>query len=61
MTIVFIFLVFLVIVMSLADRNSKNNPKKIIIDTSMFRCSPSFIAGSIIIMGILTALYTVFW
>jgi SSS family solute:Na+ symporter len=61
MTIVFILLMLLVIVMSLADPKSKNNPQKIIIDKSMFRCSPSFIAGSIIIMGILTALYTVFW
>ena len=61
MTIVFMFLVLLVVIMSLADPNSKNNPKKLIIDTSMFRCSPTFIAGSIIIMGILTALYTVFW
>ena len=61
MTIVFILLMLLVIVMSLADPKSKNNPQKIIIDKSMFRCSPAFIAGSIIIMGILTALYTVFW
>ena len=61
MTIVFILLMLLVIVMSLADPKSKNNPQKIIIDKSMFRCSPGFIAGSIIIMGILTALYTVFW
>jgi SSS family solute:Na+ symporter len=61
MTIVFILLMLLVIVMSLADPKSKNNPQKIIIDKSMFQCSPGFIAGSIIIMGILTALYTVFW
>jgi solute:Na+ symporter, SSS family len=61
MTIVFILLVLLVIVISLADPKSKNNPQKIIIDKKMFRSTPGFIAGSIIIMGILTALYTVFW
>jgi SSS family solute:Na+ symporter len=27
----------------------------------MFRCSPGFIVGSVIIIGILTALYTVFY
>jgi SSS family solute:Na+ symporter len=33
----------------------------LIIDKSMFRSSTSFIIGSVIIIGILTALYTVFW
>ena len=49
------------IVISIADRNSKNNPDTVIIDSKMFRCSPGFIIGSTIIMGILAALYTVFW
>jgi solute:Na+ symporter, SSS family len=61
MTIVFGFLVLLVIVMSLADRKSKDQPQKLEIDTSMFRCSPAFITGSVIVMGILIALYTAFW
>jgi solute:Na+ symporter, SSS family len=61
MTIVFVFLVLLIVIMSLLDRNSKNNPRTIEIDSRMFKCSPSFIVGSVIIIGILTALYTVFW
>lgn len=61
MTIVFVFLIALMIVMSLADKNSRSQQTVIEIDTSMFRCSNSFIAGSILIIGILTALYTVFW
>lgn len=61
MTIVFVFLIALMIVMSLADKDSRGQPTVIEIDTSMFRCSGSFIAGSILIIGILTALYTVFW
>lgn len=61
MTIVFVFLIALMIVMSLADKNSRSQQTIIEIDTSMFRCSNSFIAGSILIIGILTALYTVFW
>ena len=31
------------------------------IDKSMFKVSPGFMVGSIIIIGILAALYTVFW
>src|SRR5688572_5967772 len=61
MTIVFIFLVLLVVVMSLASPKKEDPSKEIIIDTKMFRCSPGFIVGSIIIVGILAALYTVFW
>ena len=61
MTIVFVFLMLLMVVMSLADRTSKDNPRVVIIDKSMFRTSPGFIVGSFIIIGILAALYTVFY
>jgi SSS family solute:Na+ symporter len=61
MTLVFIILVLLMIVISLADPSSRNNSKALDIDTKMFRCSPGFIIGSTIIIGILTALYTVFY
>jgi len=61
MTLVFVILMLLMVVMSLADRNSKNNPKALTIDVTMFRSSPSFLVVSTIILGILAALYTVFW
>jgi len=61
MTLVFIILMLLMIVISLADRRSKSNPRMVIIDTSMFRCSPGFIVGSTVIIGILAALYTMFY
>jgi solute:Na+ symporter, SSS family len=61
MTLVFIILMLLMVVMSLADRKSKDNPNIVVIDKNMFRCSPGFIVGSVIIIGILTALYTVFY
>jgi len=61
MTLVFVILMLLMIVMSLADRNSKDNPKALAIDAKMFRTMPAFIVGSTIIIGILVALYTVFW
>ncbi len=61
MSIVFIFLVILIVVMSLSDKKSKDNIQALVIDTRMFRCPPSFIIGSVIILGILTALYIIFW
>lgn len=61
MTIVFVFLIFIMVTMSLFDPRSKEQPRVIEIDTKMFRTSPSFLIGSVLIVGILTALYTVFW
>jgi SSS family solute:Na+ symporter len=61
MSIVFVILVFLMIVITLQDPRNKNKPALIKVDRRDYRCSPSFIAGSVIIIGILTALYTVFW
>ena len=61
MSIVFITLIVLMIVMSLADPKSRHLPRVLEIDVRMFRSSPSFVVGSVIIIGILSALYTVFW
>jgi solute:Na+ symporter, SSS family len=61
MTIVFVFLIFLMVLVSLLDKRSKHQQRVIQIDPSMFRTSPSFMVGSVLILGILTALYTVFW
>jgi SSS family solute:Na+ symporter len=61
MTIVFVVLVGLMILLTLWDRSSKYMPRVIQIDKGMFRTNPAFIVGSVIIVGILTALYTVFW
>lgn len=61
MSIVFVTLIVLIIVISIMDPKSKDAPQIIKIDTSQFRTSPGFIIGSVIILGILTALYTVFW
>lgn len=61
MTIVFVFLIVLMIIISLADKRSKQQTRIIEIDSSQFRTSRGFIVGSVLIVGILTALYTVFW
>ncbi|MEX6686684.1 sodium/sugar symporter [Danxiaibacter flavus] len=61
MTIVFAILIALVIIISLLSSPGKEEHKALIVDKSMFKSSPGFIFGSVIIMGILTALYTIFW
>jgi solute:Na+ symporter, SSS family len=60
MSITFVFIIAVMIVMSLAWP-TKDKTHSIVIDTRMFRVSPAFTIGSIIIIGILAALYTVFW
>lgn len=61
MTLVFIILMLLMVVISLADQKNQEPEKAIVIDAKMFRCSPSFLVTSTLIIGILTALYTIFW
>jgi SSS family solute:Na+ symporter len=61
MTIAFFAIVVLMIVISLAKPKPENDTHIIEVDKSMFRVSTSFIIGSVIICGILVALYTVFW
>ena len=61
MSWVFCLIIVLMIIITLADPKSKNNPQGLGIDTRMFKVSPSFIIASILILGILSALYIVFW
>jgi len=61
MAIDFVVIVILMIVISLSRPQKIANENAIEVDTSMFKISTSFAIGSILIMGILTALYTVFW
>ncbi|GAA3931850.1 sodium/solute symporter [Chitinophaga oryziterrae] len=61
MSIVFVFLIVLMAVVTLLDVNSKHQERVLIIDNSMFKPSTAFVVGSVLIIGILTALYTVFW
>ena len=61
MSITFVMIVVVMVLISLL-RPSKDNQKAVIaVDTSLFRVTPGFTIGSIIILGILAALYTVFW
>jgi SSS family solute:Na+ symporter len=61
MGIVFLVLVAIMVILTLLDPKSKDNPKGLHIEPSMFKPAPSFIIGSVIICGILAALYTAFW
>ena len=58
---VFIFCVVSMVIISLADPESKNNPKGLEIDAKMFKLEPSFIAGTVIVVMGIVALYTYFW
>jgi SSS family solute:Na+ symporter len=61
MSWVFVIIIVLMVIITLADPKSKNNPQGLEIDTKMFKVNPGFIVASVIICGILAALYTVFW
>jgi SSS family solute:Na+ symporter len=61
MTITFFSIAIIMIVISLLKPKSEKDSHTIEMDKSIFRVSPAFIFGSIIICGILAALYTVFW
>lgn len=57
----FLILAGLMVVISLLDPKSKNNPRAMRVDTEMFRTSGSFTIGALLIMGVIAALYIVFW
>ncbi len=61
MTITFFVVTMVMIVMSLLKPTPKEDKHSIEVDVSLFRVSTGFVIGSIIICGILAALYTVFW
>lgn len=60
MGITFLLTAIIMVVISLAKPKTPGT-HEIVVDTSMFRVSRGFVIGSIIICGILAALYTVFW
>ena len=61
MSITFGIIVVIMILISLSKPYSLQPTHTIEIDKNDFRVSPAFILGSVIIMGILAGLYTVFW
>jgi SSS family solute:Na+ symporter len=57
----FLVLVAIMVLVSLLDKNSVRNPKGLDLDPEMFKVRGEFAVLSILICGILAALYTVFW
>jgi solute:Na+ symporter, SSS family len=58
---VFLACLALVVLFGLLDRKSKDNPKSLEVESSMFRVSTGFAAGALIVLGILAALYIAYW
>lgn len=61
MGFVFIISIVCMIIISLYENRKGVQPKGLEVDSKMFKMSPGFLAGSLIVCGILTALYTIFW
>jgi len=61
MSITFLLIVLVMIAISLGQPKKEHKTDTIEINTNMFKVTPGFMIGSVIITGILAALYTVFW
>ena len=61
MGVVFLACIALIILFGLIDPKSKENPKAMQVESSMWRMSTSFLIGSVIVMSLLAALYIVYW
>ena len=60
-TWVFCIDVALMVVVSLTDPTQAAAGKGVIVERQMFRVSRSFVAGSVVVFGLLAVLYSVFW
>lgn len=58
---VYLILVVIMVTVSLIESRKKEETKGLAIDSSMFKVSDSFVVVSVLICGVLAALYTVFW
>jgi SSS family solute:Na+ symporter len=61
MGFVFILCVVGMFIITKVDNARGVVPKGLEVDRSMFRMHPAFLAGSVLVIGIITALYTIFW
>ncbi|MBK8555508.1 MAG: sodium/sugar symporter [Lewinellaceae bacterium] len=58
---VFLTLVALMVIVSLIDKKGQERVYTIEVDTSEFKTSTSFTLGMVLILGILAAMYIIFW
>lgn len=61
MSAVFIACVVLILLFGLLDPKTKNNPKALEVDHSMFKMSTGFLVGVIILSAIIAAIYILNW
>jgi solute:Na+ symporter, SSS family len=61
MGFVFLICVLGMVIISLIENRRGVKANGLEVDRSMFKMSPAFAAGALIVCGILTALYTIFW
>ncbi|MDY0907677.1 sodium/sugar symporter [Pedobacter sp. CFBP9032] len=61
MGFVFVFCIVGMVIISLFENRKGVNPKGLDIDVKMFKTSTSFAVGTLIIIGMLVALYSVYW
>jgi SSS family solute:Na+ symporter len=61
MGIVFVFCIVGMMIISLIQGKGQASPKGLEIDSSMFRPNRSFAIGAVIVLAIITMLYTIFW
>jgi len=61
MGFVFVIAVIGMIIISLIENKRGVQPKGLIVEKEMFKMSPGFAVGALIVCGILAALYTIYW
>nr|WKN39181.1 sodium/sugar symporter [Tunicatimonas sp. TK19036] len=61
MGIVFLILAAVIIIMSMVEGKGKDQPNSIDIQHGLFKSSMKFNIGALLILGILAALYTIYW
>ena len=61
MGFVFVFCIIGMVIISLFENKNGVNPKGLEIDSKMFKTSTSFAVGALIIIGLLVALYGIYW
>lgn len=61
MGIVFVFCIIGMVIISLMENKGAEDPKGLEIDATMFKTSTAFAVGALIVVGLIVALYSVFW
>lgn len=61
MGIVFVICVVSMVIISLLGNRKKAESNALVVDTSMFKVSPGYAVGALITLGIIVALYTLYW